>query len=307
MDDRSLPNFFIVGAPKCGTTALSSYLSKHPDIFLTKVKELYYFCFDFNPSSARAHTLDEYLTYFQGAGKKRAIGEATPLYLYSDCAIKNAYAFNPDARFIAMVRNPLDMVPSMHRQALNNFHEDQQDLKVAWHLQSERSRGERIPETCREPKLLQYREICRLGHQVERLFSIVPQEQRLVVVLDDLRREASTVYRQVLNFLELDYDGRTVFPVVNEAFRWRFQSFSQFVYAAPSFIEWVGSMILRALGRERVGLFRMLDRLNSRFNRKAQAKQPLPLELKEELRKVYANDVKLLGRLLNRDLSRWLQ
>ena len=51
----------------------------------------------------------------------------------------------------------------------------------------------------------------------------------------------------------------------------------------------------------------MLDRLNSRFNRKAQAKQPLPLELKEELRKVYANDVKLLGRLLNRDLSRWLQ
>jgi hypothetical protein len=307
MNNYCFPNFFIVGASKCGTTALSEYLRGHPAVFIAERKELHYFCLDFNLRYPRARTLNEYLSHFRGSSGKRAIGEASPWYLYSECAIEQAYAFNPNARFIAMVRNPIDMVPSLHRQLLNNFDEDQQNVLKAWRLQTERNQGRCIPASCREPKVLQYCEVCTLGRQVKRLFSIVPSEKRLVIVLEDLKLDPRAIYRQVLSFLKLEDDGRTAFPILNEAFRWRFQRFSQFVYATPRFMQLVGGMILRALGRERLGLFRVLDRLNDRFNRKAQAKQPLPIEFKEELRSVFAEDIKLLGRMLNRDLSGWLQ
>jgi sulfotransferase family protein len=77
------PNLFIVGAPRCGTTSLWSYLKDHPDIFMSAEKELYFFDSDLWAREAWAPTLEQYLANFSAATDERIIGEATPSYLRS--------------------------------------------------------------------------------------------------------------------------------------------------------------------------------------------------------------------------------
>ena len=82
----TLPNFFIVGAPKCGTTALHAYLSQHPDVFMSDPKEPHYFGSDLDFRYRRRPSDAQYRSYFAGAGDRRRIGEASVWYLYSECA-----------------------------------------------------------------------------------------------------------------------------------------------------------------------------------------------------------------------------
>ena len=82
------PNFFILGAPKCGTTSLASWLSEHSDVFMSPIKEPHHFCSDFGYKEYRSH--QRYLSLFRKANEQhRAIGEASATYLYSKVAVKN--------------------------------------------------------------------------------------------------------------------------------------------------------------------------------------------------------------------------
>ena len=80
------PNFFIVGAPRCGTTALWTYLKAHPEIFMSSQKELYYFDSDLRPEGWTQPSLEQYLSNFASAGDRGLVGEATPSYLRSERA-----------------------------------------------------------------------------------------------------------------------------------------------------------------------------------------------------------------------------
>jgi hypothetical protein len=106
------PDFFIVGAPKSGTTAMYFYLKQHPEIFMPERKELHFFGSDFfAPHFVR--DLKDYLKFFEGADNKKRIGEASPWYLYSKRAAFEIKEFNPDADIIIMLRNPVDMMYSL--------------------------------------------------------------------------------------------------------------------------------------------------------------------------------------------------
>ena len=108
------PNFFILGAPKCGTTSLAAWLGEHPNIFVSSEKEPNFF----NTEDKRGitNTLEQYEDLFREAGTEHvAVGEATVWYLSSPEAIDRILKYNSDARFIVMVRNPLEMAPALHR------------------------------------------------------------------------------------------------------------------------------------------------------------------------------------------------
>ena len=301
------PNLFIVGASKCGTTALSEYLRSHPDIFVAKEKEVHYFCFDFNERYPRPRSINAYLDTYTRVRSERIIVDASPWYLLSKDAIEAAYQFNPRARFIAMVRSPFDMLPSLHRQLINNGDEDQIDLLMAWRLQSKRLLGENIPAHCREEKILQYKKVCLLGEQINVFFQTVPSEQRMVILLDDLKSSPRWVYKKVLSFLGLPDDGRSDFPVVNASFHWRYKGFSEFVLKPPRTVEFAGAAILKLIGRDRIGLFRLLYHINNNFNRRQHERDPLPRTLLAELKQPFNSDIKLLGQLLGRNLNGWLK
>ena len=142
----TLPNFFIVGAPKCGTTALYAYLAQHPDVFMSDPKEPHYFGSDLDFRYRRRPSDQQYRSYFAGAGDRRRIGEGSVWYLYSECAADEIGQAVPDARIIVMLRDPVEMIPSLHSQFVYNGHEDLA-LADALAAEEDRAQGRRIPPT----------------------------------------------------------------------------------------------------------------------------------------------------------------
>src|SRR5882672_4936026 len=110
-----MPEFFIVGAPKCGTTSLYAYLSRHPAVFMPRVKEPFFFCSDIQTTSM-VRSLDDYCALFALAPLGSMRGEASTLYLFSEVAIPRIMALRPDAKILVMLRNPSDAAYSFHQQ-----------------------------------------------------------------------------------------------------------------------------------------------------------------------------------------------
>jgi len=135
-------------------------------------------------------------------------------------AIPNIRAFNAEARFIAMFRNPVELVHSLHSQLLYWSEESVTDFEAAWRLQDRRREGVDLPPGSRGGFLLQYEEMARLGSQVERLLSAVPAQQVKLILYDEFAASPRRVYDEVIAFLNLPHDGRAEFPRINDNKHW---------------------------------------------------------------------------------------
>jgi len=290
------PNFFIIGAPKCGTTAIAHYLSQHPEVYMTKPKEPHYYNTDLKYGSYRDRS--RYFSLFSDAkAEHKAIGEASVWYLYSREAVGNILADFPDARFLVMLRNPIEMAQSLHRQMVFSGYEDVQSFSQAWEMQGLRRSGKVIPKFCPEPTLLQYRDACSLGFQYERLLKQFDRDRLFAIVFDDFKFDPGKVWKALLEFLEVNDDGRTEFPIVNAAKKRR-----------SLFVKRVNDAYGVARRRFRLPALRtgVLTRLD-RWNYKAIACEPLSPSLQGSLKSAFAEDVSRLSVLLERDLSHWVE
>ncbi len=296
------PNVFIVGAPKCGTTALYEYLRPHPNIFMSKVKEPHYFAKDLG-TYPFVKTLDDYTRLFAGSGPQHLrVGEASVYYLRSSVAIANIREFNPDAKIIAMFRNPVDMVYSLHSQLLYVSEETVGDFATAWRLQERRRQGRDLPPTSRGPFLLQYAEVGHFGTQARRVLSTFPREQVKLILYDDFAASPKAVYDDVIGFLDIPHDGRTTFPQINENKRARVAWLRDFYRKPPPVLRSAIRGLKDVLGAEGLSAakkkFVALNTVKGR-------RPPLAPELRAELVEAFRDEVALLSRLLNRDLSHW--
>ena len=165
------PNFFIIGAPKCGTTSLASWLAEHPEIYFSPTKEPHYF----NTDHRRfLNSLQGYERLFAGATvQHRAVGEASVWYMYSAAAVANILDYAGEAKFIVMLRNPIEMAPSLHEELVFTGREDVKEFAEAWSLQDVRRNGQKLPPMVWEPKYVQYGDLCSLGVQLDRVFRLV--------------------------------------------------------------------------------------------------------------------------------------
>jgi hypothetical protein len=297
------PDFFILGAPKCGTTALSEYLRQHERVFVSTPKEPHYFCEDFDYYYAPGRrTLDHYLRLYDAAGDEHlAVGEASVWYLYSQTAAAAIMRFDPRARVIVMVRNPVELVPSLHSQMSYMLDEREPDVEAAWRLQAARARGEGLPSTVRVPEFLQYGPAAMLGAQVRRVYEHVPAEQVKVLVFDDLRADAGAVYRDTLEFLGVPDDGRSEFPRVNENKVHQSAAVARLTQRPPGPLLAVARGVKRVARVERLGV---LDRVR-RSNRQVARRPEITPAFAQELRDHFRDDVAELGALIGRDLSAW--
>lgn len=292
------PNFFIIGAPKCGTTSLAAWLSEHPNIYMSPVKEPHFFNTDLKYINTPSR--HEYERLFRGAtDEHKAVGEASVFYLFSKVAVPRIEQELPGARYIVMVRNPVDMAYSLHHQQLFSGNEHIEDFAEAWHLSEERAKGRFVTQWCREPKLLDYRSVCRLGEQLQRVYSLVPRERVLVLNLEDVRKDPRKEYREVLQFLNVPDDGRQGFPVHNPAKVRRWPWLRRVVKALIHLKLWIGMPRILCMSQ----LINAVDKINSRI----QPRPPMSLELRRELIEYFQEDVKLLEHLLDRDFSEWLE
>jgi len=290
------PNFFIVGAPKCGTSSLAWWLSQHPQVWFSKIKEPHFFNDDSEFRQVRTQATYENL--FQGAAHEHlAVGEASTWYLFSNTAVPNIERYTGGrARYIVCLRDPVGMMPALHRQLLFSGTEIEPDIRRAWELQEARARGRNLPAGMRAPEHLQYRRACALGEMSRRLLQRVARERVHFVFTEDMAADPQATFRAVLRFLGLAEDMAGVsLEAVNIAHAPRSRTLSALIG--------LGGTIQRHLGlRTGKGFLRRLRSLN----RRATKAPPLPPEFEAELRTAFADDIVRLQQVTGRDLSHWL-
>ena len=304
------PNFFLIGAPRCGTTSLSNYLAANPQVCFSRPKEPHYFSLfapHASPDDLETAYLARYFSHYREGHK--AIGEGSVSYLYSPDALRRILSLNSQARFITILRNPLDMLPSYHLRMRFSLMEDVEDFATAWSLQEMRARGERIPKHCLDPRLLLYREVAGFGLQIERLYQIAGRDRCIVILLDDLVRDPLTVYKDVLKFIGVEYDGRIKFQRKLQSHIYRYRWLQRLLYAPLASkarvahtlnLMWKINQKEKAKGRK--SRLKQLAKWNTINARPA----PLAPDVRQMLRDTLAEDVTKLSHLLQRDLSHWL-
>jgi Sulfotransferase domain len=205
-----VPDFFVIGHEKCGTTALYRILKSHPQIFLPEFKEPRFFSNDQGPFGkadgpvSPTKTLEGYLGLFEPARADQLAGDASPQYIRSPTAAQDIAAMQPDARIIAILREPVSFIRSYHLQCVRSNIETQRDLKKAIALEGARRQGRKIPRDCAAPLRLLYCDHVRYLEQLQRFRDVFAAEQMLVLIYDDLRRDNEATARSVLRFLGVD-------------------------------------------------------------------------------------------------------
>ena len=288
-----IPNFFLIGAPKCGTTSLSLYLKEHPEVFISEPKEPHFFSDDINNGGIK--DLTGYLDCFKGAQVEcEIIGDASTLYLYSKNAINNILKFNPESRFIIMLRNPLEVAFSFHQLALKIFGETETDFERSWDLQEVRKQGKKIPRGFPDHKLLCYGEIARLGFQVDRLLSIVDSDRVHYTIFDDFRENTKKEYQNVLRFLGVDPSYQPVYYVHNPTQRIKYPRITKMVNQVVGFKKVIGI-------KTEFGIANKVHRANTAIR----SSNKLNKSIRIKMAAFFQEDIKLLSQLVGKDLSTW--
>jgi hypothetical protein len=171
------------------------------------------------------------------------IGEGSTTYAQSETAVRRIMEFNPHAKLIFMIRNPIDVAYALHGELLRHHYEDQPNFEVAWELQDVRRTGKRIPRNCAVPHQLIYRDVVDFARQLRRIKQYVPESQLQVIIFDDFVLDTRLAYTRVLDFLGLASDGRTEFPKLHEAKRFRVGLVGRLVHNPPV---WIAPIMVRA-------------------------------------------------------------
>ncbi len=303
-----VPDFFIVGHAKCGTTALYEMLRAHPQIFMPELKEPAYFATDlrrrFQPAGAGPlpETLRDYLALFEPARAGQRIGEASSLYLWSHDAAAGIAALSPGAKIVAIVREPASFLRSLHMQLLQNHIESEKSLRRALELEPERRAGRRIPRRSVRPQALLYSERVKYVEQLRRYQEAFEPEQVLVLVYDDFRADNEKSVRQVLRFLDVDDTAPIDALDANPTVQMRSQQLDEIVNAVSVGRGRLGGTLKRAIKAVVPAgpRARMLHAAQHRLVHTAP--DPPDPELMAELRRRFAPEVVALSEYLGRDL-----
>jgi hypothetical protein len=299
------PNLFIIGAPKSGTTSLYEYLRGHPDVFMSVMKEPFYFSPDVVSGPRRRqlrHPVDEaaYLDLFADARAERWVGEASTGYMVSDVAAKLVAEFEPDARMIAMLRNPVDVAHALHDERVSHGTEEITDFQAALDAEPDRHAGKRLPAGTSRLGAT-YLPSGRFAEQLERWFSAFSRERVHVVVFDDFAADTAASFEEVLRFLDVDAGYRpSSFEIHNPSHRMRTGVVGTHRRSRA------GRVLRKLVGR--VAGDRRATRLarearHSRLARSSSAREPLSPALRDRLEAEFADDVARLGDMLGRDLA----
>jgi hypothetical protein len=307
-----VPDFFIVGHAKCGTTALYEMLGTHPGIFMPELKEPLYFATDLRLRFQRRAAgslpteLEDYLALFEPAGPDQLVGEASSSYLWSREAARGIAALRPDAKIIAILREPASFLRSLHLQLLQNHIETEKDLRRALELEADRREGRRIPKRSVRPQALLYSERVHYVEQLRRYHEVFPPEQVLVLIYDDFRKDNAGTVRRVLRFLEVQDDVPVGVREANPTVRMRSQRLDDAVHAVSVGVGPVSrtvKAVVKAVAPERLRR-RALSSAHQRLvlGRPGSEDELLSAELRQRFR----GEVLALSEYLDRDLvSLW--
>ena len=304
-----LPDFFIVGQPKSGTTALYEMLRRHPQIFMPAGKEPWFFADELQERppprpEGIAQTLAQYAALFAQAKPEQRVGEASALYLWSRTAAERIGAVCPQARIIAILREPASLLRSLHLQFVQTYIEVENDFAKALALEDERRQGRSIPRHSYWPGALLYSEHVRYVEQLRRCEEVFGREQMLVLIYDDFRSDNEATVAEVLRFLGVDDTLPIAAVEANPTVQPRSQRLNELVHAVSV---GRGPISLAAKGAIKAVVPQNLRRRAlSSTKRHLVFSEPQPPDerLVADLRLRFKGEVEALGEYLERDLVR---
>ena len=296
------PNLFIVGEPKSGTTAMHSFLSQHPEIFMSEPKEPHHFEADFQAEGKgckgyRKHFRyldeDKYLGLFKKAGGYKVIGESSTDYLYSKAAAKRIASFSPAAKILIMLREPVDFLYSLHSEYLFHMTEDITDFWKALEAEKERKQGKRIPKNAPYPSYLFYSERIKYADHIKRYLDHFPKKNIMSILFEDFRKDNLGAYQKVLRFLEVDASFTPEFETINQQRKVRHQKTKSVIdttlYPAAK------KLVPKALYRKLSSVYR-----NVVFD--YEPRSPLDTALESKLKRSFRPEVEKTQKLIKKDL-----
>jgi hypothetical protein len=273
------------------------YLMEHPEIFMSEVKEPHFFGTDLvSPRFIRDK--EKYLALFAAAGNEKRVGESSIYYLHSKIAAVEIHKFSPTARIIIMLRNPVDMIYSLHSEHLFCGDENIIDFKKVLMAEEPRRHNLRIPVNCKIKFALLYREVAKYDQQVERYFKVFGRDSVKVIIFDDFKKDTARAYKETCEFLDVNSDFRANFRVINAHKAVRNRVLMHFWRNPPKLALWLGNAMPRSV-RERLA-----DFIRSRSFQVAPA-PPMDQELERQLQQEFLPGVERLSQLLGRDLTYW--
>ena len=317
MSKKILPNFFIVGAAKAGTTSLYHYLKQHPEIYMSPIKEPNYFAKDidvsaFEESYRNIMTIDtkeyfskeklpellsifitdfsDYVQLFRDVTNEKAIGEASVSYLYSKVAAQEIKKLVPNAKIIMVLRNPIERAYSHYLMNLRGgITSNKNFLDEVIQDFNKKHKGWGISHL--------YIDLGLYYEQVKRYLDTFPKENVKIILYEDYKQNPKKVLVELLDFLEVSKD---VSIDLNKRYN---------VRAAPRF------PVLNTLARRVYSFMAPKLPLTLRENLKkmyrkvffSSYKGGLTAEEKKVLLKFFEEDIKKLSALIQRDLSHWLK
>jgi hypothetical protein len=309
---------FIVGAPRCGTTSLSRYLKEHPEVGFSRVKEPHFFAQhdlrELPTEELRQVVQDQYLArYFRGLEAFPVLAEASVTYLYAPERLEPILRLWPKAKFIISLRNPLEMIPSLHQRLFRNGDETQRSFRRAWALVPERRAGRSIPSRCADPRWLDYWEIGLLGKYVDRFLATIGRERTFISIFDDFAEDPARQYRRLLDFLDLMDDGRTDFGQHRESLGVKIAWLQRLLKRPP---KRAVSLLGASAYSERfdgpkpprlvADTVLSLRKKLLKWNRAPAPRPDIDDELLAEMKSMYRDDIALLSKVIGRDLNHWI-
>ncbi len=320
-----LPNFFVIGAPRSGTTSLYEYLDAHPDVSMSTVKEPDFFA---RPSLDAVHPLGqqgtgaldevaaadptlaaelaEYEGLFSGAGDEKRRGEASAIYLGHPTAAWHLRAFVPDAPLVAILRDPAERAFSHFIHGRRIYAEygrtsavgaDDRTVDEEFNRVVDMAYRDGVPEVARTDPEVWIRSGLYFEH-LTRWYSLFPTEQLLVALFEDLAGDPDDLMRRIFAFIGVDEDFQLP---TTEAFNVSVVPRSRRLFTLLTTKNPL-MRYARAVAPARVRAVAM--RTRNRFL--GSEKPPIDPELHHKLRAIYRDDTSALMELIGRDLSSWM-
>jgi Sulfotransferase domain len=299
----TMPNFLIIGFEKAGTTSVYHYLKQHPEIFVSPTKETNFFIYEgqnpkFLPYVSEellvAKSLGAYRALFQDVAAHKAIGEASPLYLADPHAPEAIRRYIPEAKLIALLRDPVERAYSAYWMQVRDSRETRS---------FEQAVEEELAGRLDDSLEIGRRHYVRWGLYARHLkpyLGSFDRSQLAIYLFDDLKADPGGLMRELFRFLDVDDRFRADTSVRYNASGAPSSSFLKPLFGKSTVTRTLKRALPGPLGRRAVSI-------QEAWRSRALAKPPMPQKLRRKLVAGYRSDILELQGMIGRDLSRWLE
>lgn len=302
MSRPAYPRLFIVGAPKCGTTAVTRYLEAHPGCFMARRKDLHHFGADLDfraPDGGPRPRMsaEAYLAHFAAAPTGVLLAESSVWTMSSRTAAAEIAAASPGAKAVALLRHPVDAMFALWTQLRLNAlgDEDVDDFEAALALEPLRARGQRLPPGTPLPSALLYRQSVRFAEQLGRLQAALGAENVHVIIQEEMRADTASTVRALYAFAGLDPEIQPPLDAVNTHKEVRSEGLRRL-------LRWLPPGLKAALPSDlRLRLRKLLRKANSAHA----ARPPMAPALRARLSAELQPEVDAVEAILGRPIPAW--